>query len=103
MGHGQPRQPVAPPSSKPPKNMSHFDAADEEEVTGKPQLFLMIKGVKKPNPWEHPVAQFIASPIGGGLEGWHGKRPLGKGGFGLAGLWQKLDENSQVIQVLQRP
>lgn len=44
------------------------------------------------------AAEFIRSTSG--LEGnWVGIRPLGKGGNGIAGLWEFLDENGQLTKV----
>ena len=48
--------------------------------------------------WNTAPAEFIRSYSGLG-HGWVGKRPLGAGGFGMAGLWEKYDGNGTVIEV----
>lgn len=48
--------------------------------------------------WGTAPAEFIGSSSGLG-NGWVGKRPLGVGGFGMAGLWAKLDGNGIVTEV----
>lgn len=48
--------------------------------------------------WDIAPAEFIRSDSGLG-NGWVGKRPLGAGGFGMAGLWEKLDGNGAVVEV----
>ncbi|KAL8950394.1 MAG: hypothetical protein Q9222_003574 [Ikaeria aurantiellina] len=50
--------------------------------------------------WGRKVSKFIRSPIGPEKDwgsGWRGVKPLGKGGFGVAGLWEKLDQDGKVI------
>lgn len=47
--------------------------------------------------WDIAPAEFIRSDSGLG-NGWVGKRPLGAGGFGMAGLWEKLDGNGAVVE-----
>ena len=48
--------------------------------------------------WGWRVARFIRSPAG--IESqWIGKRPLGEGSFGIAGLWEKSDEDGRVLEV----
>ena len=49
--------------------------------------------------WKAEHTAFINSAAG--LEGahWIGKRPLGSGAFGTAGLWERRDENNVVIEV----
>ena len=53
--------------------------------------------------WRAEDAAFIKSPAG--LDGthWIGKRPLGFGYFGKAGLWERRDENNVLVQVLRHP
>ena len=48
--------------------------------------------------WDTAPAEFIKSNSGLG-SGWLGKKPLGAGGFGMAGLWEKRDDNGTVIEV----
>ena len=50
--------------------------------------------------WKDGHAAFINSSAGIGGTHWIGKRPLGSGGFGTAGLWERRDENNAVIEVL---
>ena len=48
--------------------------------------------------WGSASAEFIRSFAG--LDGgWIGKRPLGAGGFGMAGLWERYDRDGTVIEV----
>ena len=49
--------------------------------------------------WKAEHIAFINSAAG--LDGahWIGKRPLGSGAFGTAGLWERRDENNVVIEV----
>lgn len=49
--------------------------------------------------WKTDHAAFINSPAGLGDANWIGKRPLGSGTFGTAGLWELSDENNVVIEV----
>ncbi|KAI9877553.1 MAG: hypothetical protein M1830_003601, partial [Pleopsidium flavum] len=48
--------------------------------------------------WGEEAAAFIASAPGAHEPGWVGKRPLGEGGFGRAGLWELQDEEGNVRQ-----
>ena len=50
--------------------------------------------------WEAEHAAFIKSAAGLSGSHWIGRRPLGSGGFGTAGLWERRDENNVVIEVL---
>lgn len=66
--------------------------------------FETTKGVATPDDldiWTLPAAQFIRSEIGTvqGSDDWIGQRPLGEGGFGLAGLWERLDEDGTAVDV----
>lgn len=46
------------------------------------------------------LARFIRSPASDLLnEGWYGVKPLGRGSFGVAGLWQKRNDDGEVIDV----
>lgn len=51
--------------------------------------------------WDTAPADFIKSSSDLG-SGWVGKRPLGSGAFGVAGLWEKRDNNGTVIEVRKR-
>lgn len=50
--------------------------------------------------WEAEHAAFIKSAASLSNSHWIGKRPLGSGGFGTAGLWERRDENNAVIEVM---
>lgn len=49
------------------------------------------------------LAKFIRSPFNDddadGGSAWYGVKPLGRGGFGMAGLWEKRDANGRVVDV----
>ena len=70
-----------------------FDASDNQDVTGIPDL-------DQVELWGEEAAAFIASAPGVGEAGWVGKRPLGEGGFGRAGLWELYDAEGNVQRVL---
>lgn len=62
------------------------------------------KGVPRPNDlelWTEPAAEFIRSEIGltESSHHWIGKRPLGEGGFGLTGLWERLGVDGTTVDV----
>lgn len=71
-----------------------YDAGPDENVVGVPSP-------EDLELWTKPAAQFIRSNAGiiDVPYRWVGKRPLGEGGFGLAGLWEKLDLEGNVIDV----
>ncbi|KAL8644835.1 MAG: hypothetical protein Q9210_007046 [Variospora velana] len=51
------------------------------------------------------LAKFIRSDLYGKRDApdasaWYGVKPLGRGGFGMAGLWEKRDENGEVVDHL---
>ena len=50
--------------------------------------------------WEDAHTAFINSANGLENLNWIGKRPLGAGTFGTAGLWERRDENNALIEVL---
>ena len=75
-----------------------YDAASDEGVRG-------LLSPTYLSSWSRSVTQFIHSNAG--LPGappdvWVGKRPLGKGGFGLAGLWEKKDGAGKVVDVSEQ-
>lgn len=52
--------------------------------------------------WGSRMARFIHSPASDldlDTVGWHGIKPLGKGSFGMAGLWERKDIDGEVIDV----
>lgn len=52
--------------------------------------------------WKTEHAAFIKSAAGLEDTTWIGKRPLGSGTFGTAGLWERRDANNVLIEVLSR-
>lgn len=48
--------------------------------------------------WAREAATFIRSDSGLGDE-WVGRKPLGKGSFGIAGLWARLDCDGRLVEV----
>lgn len=48
--------------------------------------------------WTRSAAQFIRSSSGIDAT-WVGKRPLGQGSFGIAGVWEKYDHNGNMVDV----
>ncbi|KAI9719435.1 MAG: hypothetical protein M1812_003506 [Candelaria pacifica] len=70
-----------------------YDAFDYEKIRGP-------ANPDQTQRWGLKAAEFINSPPGWGGPGWVGKRPLGQGGFGTAGLWVKYNEDGNVIDVL---
>lgn len=71
-----------------------YDAGPRESVYGIPTPDDLAL-------WTMSAAQFIRSQAGinDGDLAWVGKRPLGQGGFGLAGLWEKIDSEGNVVDV----
>jgi hypothetical protein len=71
-----------------------YDAGPDESVTG-------LATIDDYRLWNKPAAQFIRSDAGitGSPDVWVGKQPLGQGGFGLAGLWEKIDAEGNVVDV----
>ena len=74
--------------------IEQYDAEPWEGTVGLPSI-------QDYNAWSVQAAQFIRSESGYGGEGsgWVGKRPLGEGGFGMAGLWEKYDNDGNVVDV----
>ena len=73
--------------------LAPYDAPESQDVMGNPNF-------DDSELWGEDIAAFIASAPGGYGPGWVGKRPLGQGGFGRAGLWELLDDEGNVLQVL---
>ena len=65
------------------------------------QVAVGIPSIVDYNLWRPQAAQFIRSESGIEDEepGWVGKRPLGRGSFGMAGLWEKYDREGNVLDV----
>ena len=74
--------------------LEHYDAKPWEGTVGLPSI-------QDYDLWNANAAQFIRSESGfeGEGSGWVGKRPLGEGGFGMAGLWEKYDHEGNVVDV----
>ena len=49
--------------------------------------------------WKPEQAAFISSAAGLDDETWVGKRPLGAGNFGTAGLWERRNEDNALLEV----
>lgn len=73
------------------------DLVEAYDVAWNQKAAATAKGSDYEN-WGTAPAEFIRSYSGLG-NGWVGKRPLGAGGFGMAGLWEKRDGNGTVIEV----
>ena len=79
------------------QDVAEYDVGRFDKAVGAPQ----IDDIER---WGNAdgAAAFITSHSG--LEGnWVGVRPLGKGGYGIAGLWELRGEDGQVIKVRIRP
>lgn len=71
---------------------TRHDADEDADVIGNPDDEHVLL-------WGIDAARFIASSPGALGPGWVGKRPLGEGGFGRAGLWELQDDEGNVIRV----
>lgn len=82
------------PQGNPKSQLESYDARPEESVVG-------LTSIEDLTFWTRAAAQFIRSSAGitGSPDVWVGKRPLGEGGFGLAGLWEKIDPAGNVMDV----
>ena len=72
-------------------NPEDYDARTDQSVLGPPRREDVLR-------WGSEIAQFIRSESGL-EERWVGRRPLGQGGYGTAGVWEKRDSNGRVIDV----
>ena len=75
------------------QDVAVYDAGRSAKAVGAPR----IDDIRR---WGNVdgAAEFITSHSG--LEGdWVGVRPLGKGGYGIAGLWELRGEDGQVVKV----
>lgn len=77
-------------------SLQNIDALPGESTLGKPNELQVKK-------WGWETAQFISSQNGDGTGQWRGVRPLGKGSFGIVGLWEKVNNNGEVVDVSFRP
>ena len=82
------------PQQDPTTKTESYDAGPGEGVVG-------MASIDDITLWKDRAAQFIRSSAGitGSPDVWVGKRPLGEGGFGLAGLWEKIDSAGNVVDV----
>lgn len=81
------------------------DIEDDKPIDYDARSYETTKGVASAADlelWTRPAAEFIRSGIGsiGSSNDWIGKRPLGEGGFGLAGLWERLGEDGTPVDQL---
>lgn len=74
-----------------------YDALPEETTKGVPSADDLLM-------WAQPAAEFIRSGIGliESADDWIGKCPLGEGGFGLAGLWERIGMDGNPVDVSGR-
>ena len=95
------------PTQSEPKSKNSSELSDDEDYDSDPveaydvawnEKAAATANARDYDKWDTDPAQFIRSYSGLGND-WVGKRPLGAGGFGMAGLWEKLDENGTVIEV----
>ena len=76
-------------------SIEEYDADPHEVITGDPSI-------ADYRLWTQQAAQFIRSDSGLEEEDdgfWIGKRPLGQGSFGMAGLWEKYDGDGDMVDV----
>ena len=92
---------------RPTKTFTPF-SPNSAPYSGPPELFDVPPGLPdvippaegELSPWEAGHAAFIRSAAGLSESHWIGMRPLGSGGFGTAGLWERRNENNAVIEVM---
>lgn len=91
-----------PSVSIPRRPGEKYDAPARERVEAR-----LDRGGGDEADWDSDATKFIRSPAGaagGCLNGnWVGVRPLGRGGFGMAGLWEKRDQDGTVVDVSLLP
>lgn len=110
--HGQlrPARVRAPPSPEPSSVSIPYSEPSPNSFpySGSPKLFDVAPGLPdailpaddEMGYWKTEHAAFIKSAAGLGNANWVGKRPLGSGTFGTAGLWERRDESNVMIEVL---
>ena len=93
-------QPVPPQRSNPlsPNSLPYSGPPENFDVS------LGLRDAIPPDPgamsfWTPEQAAFINSAAGLDDVTWVGKRPLGTGSFGTAGLWERRDEDNTVLEV----
>ncbi|KAL8834334.1 MAG: hypothetical protein Q9170_003788 [Blastenia crenularia] len=117
----RPESLAPPPSPKQPQPGDHYDIplfVDSQAKAPRWNQFfrefrddpdLDVRPLRFPNvgfaseveieKWGRRMARFVRSPYDDSADaaGWYGMKPLGKGGFGMAGLWEKRDLNGEVV------
>lgn len=91
-----------------PRRLSLPFSPNSFPYSGPPELFDVSPGLRDAVPladdeiyyWEDEHAAFIKSAAGLDCLHWIGIRPLGSGGYGTAGLWERQDENNALVEVL---
>lgn len=91
-----------------PRRLSLPFSPNSFPYSGPPDLFDVSPGLQDAIPpadddmyfWKDEHMAFIKSSAGLNRLHWIGIRPLGSGGFGTAGLWERRDENNVLIEVL---
>jgi len=98
-------RPIGPKGSTPPprspgNSSTYSDSAEMYDVPPNFEPEGRV-AVDDPHQWKRKkglAAKFIHSASGIGST-WIGKRPLGAGAFGIAGLWEKYDNDGKLIDV----
>lgn len=91
-----------------PRKVPNLPSPNAFPYSDLPELFDVTPGLLDAIPladgetscWKPEYAAFIKSAAGLDDANWIGKRPLGSGTFGTAGLWELRDENNVVTEVL---
>ena len=91
-----------------PGTMSSPFSPNSYPYSGPPEFFDVAPGLPDAIPplngempfWKAEHAAFINSDSGLNGGNWIGRRPLGAGSFGTAGLWERRDENNVLEEVL---
>lgn len=87
------------PVASSPNSSPYSGPPDQFDVS--PQLLDAVTlGDGDKSYWKTEHAAFIKSAAGLDNANWIGKRPLGSGGFGTAGLWELRDDNNVVTEAL---
>ncbi|KAK2756150.1 hypothetical protein FQN54_005558 [Arachnomyces sp. PD_36] len=70
-------------------SLRNVDAKPGESTVGEPTEQQVLT-------WGWEAARFISSKLGAGTPRWKGVRPIGRGSFGMVGLWEKVNANGEV-------
>lgn len=79
-------------STNPAVDLQNIDADFGESTIGQPNE-------QQIKTWGWEAARFITSGWDTVSGQWRGVRPLGRGSFGIVGLWQKVNDNGEVVDV----